>query len=148
MLLVVALAQAMEAGGGLYGGYLVAPPSIGPGFMAGARLRYRSDKDLGLELAGGISPAGVDPRLEFLYFFKAASVFPLHITPFFALGPGLIIENKNTSWLFDAGGGIDVGLTGILELRMDLRLRAMGAEDAVIGSWFGLGLQFHTPRLV
>jgi outer membrane protein OmpA-like peptidoglycan-associated protein len=146
MLLLAALAQAGEVGGGIYGGYLVVPPrlSVDPGFMAGARLRYRWSESWGLELAGGISPAGIDPRLEFLYFFEDPKST---VTPFFGMGPGLLIGDQSTSWLFDVGGGLDVGLAPVLDLRVDLRLRTMGAEQPVIGSWFGVGLQFHTPRV-
>ena len=139
-------AAAAEFGVSAYGGYLIVPPrlSVDPGWMGGGRLRYRWTTGWGIEVAGGISPAGIDPRVEVLHFFDDGTM----LTPFFAFGPGLLLkEDGSTGWLGDIGGGLDAELVKWMDLRTDLRLRINGGDSPVVGSTVALSLQFHTPRV-
>lgn len=144
-LLLGSSASATEIGVGGYVGYLVVPPrlEVDPGIMAGARLRYRWSESWGLELAGGISPAGIDPRLEVQYFFDTGST----VTPFFAFGPGLLLNEGSIGWLGDFGVGLDAELLKVMDLRPDIRMRVNGQDRSVLSVSATLGLQFHTPRI-
>ncbi len=157
-LLLSTPASALEIGLGGYGGYLMLPDgqAVSPGFEAGGRLRFRWSPAWGVEAAVGIAPGtnvvddggsttALDPRLELLYFFDNPSA---RVTPFVAVGPGLLVQNGDIGWMGNLGGGLDVELVSILDLRADLRLRVSGIEPATAASAdFAIGLQFHNPRV-
>lgn len=157
-LLLSTPAQAVEIGIGGYGGYLMLPEgmTVDPGFEAGGRLRFRWSSAWGVEAIMGIAPGSrevedglstmaLDPHLELMHFFENPSA---RMTPFVAAGPGLLVQNGTIGWMGTIGGGLDVQLIPVLDLRTDLRVRVNGLEPApTVGADFTVGLQFHNPRV-
>lgn len=144
LLLLSTSAHAAEFGvGGYVGHWAITDAETPPGYVYGGRLRFRFNDDFGIEAVGGVTATGFDPQLELDKFFPNNS----KVTPFLALGGGVLVSDVDPMWLAGVGGGIDAELLKWLDFRADARVRMLGEEKVVTSILFNTGLQVHTSRV-
>jgi outer membrane protein OmpA-like peptidoglycan-associated protein len=144
-LFLLATAHGAEFGAGVYVGHLATQEDdfASPGFADGVRLRYKWNRNWGVEGAGGAAGNGLDLGLEGAHWFGGPGDT---VIPFAAVGGGAYLGVRESGWFGSAGFGLDAEVFPIMDLRADARYRVIGTSILSNGFMFTTGIQFHNPR--